>query len=280
MNGPADLRVTAPRGRIPRPLTCAAGLADRSRGRDLLAPPSPLSPRRRARSVPAHPSGEPTRRGHSPETRKRVRFADTLGLELITVCRYSQSHDSQDQDSESESDSPDLVMHVIPNSSHAERKTPSWAESAVLQFQAPVTRPDFDLLVRSQGVCLESVCPQPVCLSGTVRVQNMSFHKDVVVRYTNDHWSSYSEVSASYLPPDITHFSLSTDRFQFRLPLPPAPPGPPGPGGAPPRLEFAVCYRVGGQEYWDSNGGANYALCWRPPSLGPAPQDSAWIHFI
>ncbi|XP_066579004.1 protein phosphatase 1 regulatory subunit 3E [Amia ocellicauda] len=265
-----------PRGRIPRPLTCATGLSDRSRSRDLLAPPSPLSPRRRARSVPIHSPREPIRRCHSPETRKRVRFADSLGLELISVRHYSQSHDP---DSESDSEGGELMIHATPTLSPPPTgKKPSWwSECAVLQFQPPVTRPDFDVLLRCQRVCVESVSPGPVCVTGTVRVQNLSFHKQVLIRYTFDRWASHSQVTGAYLPPTVQHFSLSTDRFQFRLPLP-APPC--SPLALPPSLEFAVCYCVQGEEFWDSNEGQNYAICWTDCPPAPPQQDTAWIHFI
>ncbi|GCB81566.1 hypothetical protein scyTo_0022199, partial [Scyliorhinus torazame] len=45
------------------------------------------SRRRRARSLPARAE---SRRSRSPDTRKRVRFADSLGLELAAVKRFSQ----------------------------------------------------------------------------------------------------------------------------------------------------------------------------------------------
>ena len=47
-----------------------------------------LSRGRRARSAPAGGSGIRALRNHSPDTRKRVRFADALGLELAAVRRF------------------------------------------------------------------------------------------------------------------------------------------------------------------------------------------------
>lgn len=43
---------------------------------------------RRARSAPAGGSGARAARSRSPDTRKRVRFADALGLELAVVRRF------------------------------------------------------------------------------------------------------------------------------------------------------------------------------------------------
>lgn len=43
---------------------------------------------RRARSAPAGGGGARTARSRSPDTRKRVRFADALGLELAVVRRF------------------------------------------------------------------------------------------------------------------------------------------------------------------------------------------------
>ncbi|XP_011786351.1 PREDICTED: protein phosphatase 1 regulatory subunit 3E [Colobus angolensis palliatus] len=61
------------------------------------------------------------------------------------------------------------------------------------------------------------------------------------------------------------------DRFAFRLPAPPI-------GGA---LVFALRYRVTGHEFWDNNGGRDYALRGpEHPGSGGVPEPQGWIHFI
>ena len=61
------------------------------------------------------------------------------------------------------------------------------------------------------------------------------------------------------------------DRFSFRLPAPPI-------GGS---LLFALRYRVTGREFWDNNGGRDYALRGpEHPGSGGNPEPQGWIHFI
>ncbi|KAK6467814.1 protein phosphatase 1 regulatory subunit 3E [Huso huso] len=281
------------RSRIPRPLTCAEGLSESIRGRDSQATPPLVSPRRRARSAPAHSQKEPIRRWHSPDTRKRVRFADWLGLELTSVIHYSQQ--SQDQDSDSEKEGSDWSTQDTPTASKEpmtwpSQHLPSQSCFAEPQFSDPVSRPEFHSLVRERRICLESARVESLCVSGSARVLNLAFQKEVCVRYSLDNWATYSEIQASYLPPSRDTYgfgigdSVGMDRFHFRLPLPPRDP-PYLKTGHPeqlPSLEFALCYRVLGQEYWDSNEGVNYAVCWRtmlPPSM-LTDENSAWIHFI
>lgn len=84
-------------------------------------------------------------------------------------------------------------------------------------------------------------------LTGTVRVNNLAFKKEVFVRYTVDNWLSYRDLPAQYAAsPSLTH-----DDFVFSFPIPIS-----LPHGR--KVAFAVCYRVAGQEHWDNNDGQNY----------------------
>lgn len=64
--------------------------------------------------------------------------------------------------------------------------------------------------VTRQGVQLESLCLRTPLVFLTVRVLNMAFEKHVFVRMSVDHWKSYTDVPASYLPGTA---DPSTDRF-------------------------------------------------------------------
>lgn len=76
-------------------------------------------------------------------------------------------------------------------------------------------------------------------------VQNYAYDKDVTVRYTTDGWNSYKDAKLSYSntnangtetwTADIDAHFLNRDNF-----------------------EFAVCYKVNGNEFWANNFGANY----------------------
>lgn len=106
-------------------------------------------------------------------------------------------------------------------------------------------------------------------MAGSVRVLDLAYEKRVSVRWSADGWRSHREAPAAYAGPAPP--PPRADRFAFRLPAPPA-------GGA---LLFALRYRVTGLEFWDNNGGRDYAL--RGPELpggGGTPEPQGWIHFI
>lgn len=131
----------------------------------------------------------------------------------------------------------------------------------------------------------------------------MTFDKKVTVRLTCDEWKTFRDVDASYVPSGLqlpstrrssTSFSSSSsaaaasssssssssssaasssppppqtfnlfDTFSFSVALPTRP--------APERVEFCLRYVAGaGAEYWDNNGGANYALV-KPDAAAAAP---------
>ncbi|CED83453.1 Protein phosphatase, regulatory subunit PPP1R3C/D [Phaffia rhodozyma] len=112
-------------------------------------------------------------------------------------------------------------------------------------------------------------------LKGTVVVRNITFGKWVNVRFTMDDWHTVSEVAASHsvhipatsLGP-VSSGSQGWDRFTFSIKLDDV------------RqkinektLLLAVKYSIdGGQEWWDSNAGANYRFQFnKQPSPLPSP---------
>ncbi|KAI9319418.1 putative phosphatase regulatory subunit-domain-containing protein [Dichotomocladium elegans] len=85
-----------------------------------------------------------------------------------------------------------------------------------------------------------------VMLFGHCLVANLSFEKQVFVRYTTDAWETHIDVEATY------HDSLATgglDRFSFKLMMDPEK-----------EIQLALRYIVNGQEYWDNNNSENYRL--------------------
>ncbi|KIW62564.1 hypothetical protein, variant [Phialophora macrospora] len=92
-------------------------------------------------------------------------------------------------------------------------------------------------------------------LVGNIAVQNLAFHKSVVVRFTLDYWKTTSEIVADYNN-DVRrkgpHDNL--DHFNFSIKL-----------ADQANLEtktmfFCVRYNVNGQEFWDNNGTFNYQV--------------------
>ncbi|XP_030058514.1 protein phosphatase 1 regulatory subunit 3E-like [Microcaecilia unicolor] len=261
----------------------ASAIEKASRGRD--PGPSPLSPgsRRRAKSLPSPAQrccqAQPLQIAQSPTRRKKVRFADSLGLELISVRHFCDAEQP-------------LVPPRVTAALRCRESAPAGSELSVMPGGAalqsilleplfathPGAAPDFVERVKQRRVCLEALRTDGFGLSGLVRVLNLSYEKAVAVRYSLDHWLTCAEAAAYYQPPGSSCSSSAecsaTDLFSFRLVAPVLLER----GGM---LEFAVRYRVAGAEYWDNNNGGNYKV--RSHKLRVSPPgdlDSAWIHFI
>ncbi|BFZ54837.1 hypothetical protein PYCC9005_001874 [Savitreella phatthalungensis] len=92
-------------------------------------------------------------------------------------------------------------------------------------------------------------------LIGRVAVRNLSFEKHVRVRYTMDYWRTTSESGAEFTS-DVRKKQREDgfDRFLFNIKIDDFT------GVTDKTMFFCVRYVVGGQEYWDSNGGMNFRV--------------------
>ncbi|XP_043107259.1 protein phosphatase 1, regulatory subunit 3Db [Puntigrus tetrazona] len=245
--------------------------------------PKPVSPqepvvRRRRQSCEPEPKPIMRRRAKSlsSSTDKRacrtaqVRFVDSLGLELEDVKFFKASED------------PMVPVHVITrllaSSELASRKN--------LALSLPYFQPSFPVNMLAEAGFLERLCRQPVCLEqvfcselgiiGTVRVLNLAYEKEVAVRYSFTDWRSSAESKACWI--STVHRDgprPESDVFRFHLPVPPFILQP----GA--MLQFAICYRVCGFEYWDNNEGCNYKLTCQTYKLTvPRECEDSLVHFI
>lgn len=111
---------------------------------------------------------------------------------------------------------------------------------------------DFRRRLDTNNVSLENVIVKEAeqAVVGTVKVRNLAFQKEVIVRTTADEWRTHEDAFCTYVAnsPPAHGVTVIYDTFSFRLTLPPRSR----------KLEFCVCYRCGGVEYWDNNGGGNY----------------------
>ena len=181
---------------------------------------------RRPRTPPGTPS------------RKTVRFADALGLDLETV-RHILELD------------PGCPSPPIPSlnlDGACQRNVKS-----VLRFcfDQPGGRPDFLHRLYTQNICLENVVVSDMTVVGTIKVRNLNYNKEVRVRYSWDCWSSHCNVLAVYVAGSCDG---PTDRFSFAFTVPRSH------TGLGDKVFFAVFYQVGGQVYWDNNIGHNYLM--------------------
>ncbi|KAJ1664615.1 hypothetical protein IW140_004008 [Coemansia sp. RSA 1813] len=105
-------------------------------------------------------------------------------------------------------------------------------------------------------VVLESIKYGNKTLVGTIKVHNVAFEKQVLVRLTQNSWKDVKDVHATFLRV-ITGADGSRpgiDRFRFSIPTDDS--ASTADGAI--TISMCVCYRVNGQEYWDNNKGTNY----------------------
>ncbi|KAM8792346.1 protein phosphatase 1 regulatory subunit 3G [Rhynchonycteris naso] len=215
--------------------------------------------------------------------KKRVQFADSLGLSLASIKHFSEAEEPQ---------VPSAVLsrfRSFPMSAGDLQQLPSLlaAASAPLAAPLPRLRPLFELprpgaadeRLRRQRVCLERVhCSAPwgAEVTGSGRVLGCPGPRAVAVRYTFTEWRSFLDVAAELQPEPVAlqrqeapsgepgpgHAEEeSTERFHFSLYLPLGLQPKEGEINAPDvAIHFAVCYRCSQGEYWDNNTGANYTL--------------------
>uniref|UniRef100_A0A4W4GHN9 CBM21 domain-containing protein n=1 Tax=Electrophorus electricus TaxID=8005 RepID=A0A4W4GHN9_ELEEL len=220
----------------------------RPRGREsFLKPPQSPTQRRRCKSLPS--SAERARleiaRSRSPSSQKKVRFADSLGLELISVKHFDDT------------DMPEIPDRIINKFKKGRAlhlnnfdKSTSSVQSTFMEmlFTVPGTLPDFLDRVKEVKVLLERVETDEFSISGIVRVLNVAFEKSVSLRYTMNNWITFIDILASYIPHSSDGF---TDKFSFKIITPTFLDS----GGT---LQFAIKYTVNGAEFWDNNDGNNY----------------------
>ncbi|XP_018020774.1 protein phosphatase 1 regulatory subunit 3B isoform X2 [Hyalella azteca] len=175
--------------------------------------------------------------------KKRVAFADTLGHTLAQIKVITERPDCPPFWSAE-------FIEKVTGGFSAEKPPNRWE----LTFSQPVSDyMGFKLRLDRENVALENVVIEETqgIVKGTVKVRNLSFHKDVLVRYSSDAWLSSRDVSGVFIPAPTTSVAYDLyDRFSFEIPLPEA--------NLTDKLEFCVRFSCDGREYWDNNSGRNY----------------------
>ncbi|KAF7282578.1 hypothetical protein GWI33_002300 [Rhynchophorus ferrugineus] len=105
------------------------------------------------------------------------------------------------------------------------------------------------MMVSLENVIVKEADEQVV---GTVKVKNLAFHKEVFVRMSIDEWKTHEDAFCNFVPNNLpgTGTYVVFDTFSFKINLPPKSR----------RVEFCVCFKCEGLEYWDSNDSANYII--------------------
>ncbi|XP_069607315.1 protein phosphatase 1 regulatory subunit 3D isoform X1 [Ranitomeya imitator] len=222
--------------------------------------------RRRTKSLPSSPERK-TAAKCRPRCQK-VRFADSLGLELAEVKVFNTG------------DNPFIPLHVLSRLSINSDLCCSQDFEVSIQylepdFKQPVEGGDFPERLHQYCVCLEKVTSsEELGISGTIRVVNLAFEKMVLVRYSFTNWKTHYEAKATWQKSDATVVP-GTDIFAFVIPLPPFL------QQICSVVQFAIRYQVAGKDYWDNNYGKNYTFISKSHRLKmPKDCEQSWIHFI
>lgn len=204
---------------------------------------------RRAKSLSACPEGA---RG-AEEGRKRVKFADSLGLSLARVKHFSSL------------DEPQIPSKVLSRHRSFPLEQQDLLSGLCHSFAAGL-RPDRPLAclpelrdteqrVRRLRVCLERLAATQLDVRGHVRVlSGCATGREVGVRYTFNDWLSHMDAQA--VPVAVAEQGLVGVRFTFTVYTPPLA----GPGSA---VHLAVYLKCVEGEFWDNNEGQNYTVRYR-----------------
>ena len=175
---------------------------------------------------------------------KKVSFADVFGLKLEVV-KTTTPCNSEDNLCE---------LHGVPderkNRCDVNGNIPRVQQKKCLLpcFVAPSRIDGFMRRLHAQNVCLENITCEKFVVSGLIRVTNLSYRKEVNVRFTLDGWETYRDIWADYMS---SCSDGKNDKFTFRITVP-------FDFEVNRHMEFAIRYRVLNQEFWDNNDGKNY----------------------
>ena len=190
---------------------------------------------------------------NSTEPRKTVHFADTKGLALVSTFFFTTDKSLQENLTQQEH-----FGHVTTEFGkirQVKRPKPTGERVRLLNYKSSIPTKTFEENLHKNNVSLEKTFCNKNGVYGRIRVKNIKYEKEVMVRYTLDSWATYKEQIASYI---LGGSVDNTDTFFFHVTLPSS--------NLEQKMEFALRYKVNGQTHWDNNFGDNYRLLHLPPS--------------
>ncbi|XP_076364531.1 protein phosphatase 1 regulatory subunit 3C-B-like [Tachypleus tridentatus] len=175
---------------------------------------------------------------------KRVCFADDKGLALTHVRVMKETSDCPPSWT-------DQFLAQVTQSIKTEEEPENGWEVA---FSQPASEyVEFRNKLEQQRVSLENVIIKNQEISGTIKVKNISFKKDVFVRITFNSWSSFEDFPANYVNNGLGDMTSLYDTFSFSVSIPSV-------AYKYEVIEFCVCFKCGDLEFWDNNGETNYRI--------------------
>jgi len=191
---------------------------------------------------------------------KHVTFADSKGFELTRI-KYLYEAPNEPPRSFTEGESFYEALKNLRLTS-CDEKTHSLKPQMKPQTRFHLTFPqpfadfqDFRQRLEDGGVVLENCSIESSgVLSGSIKVKNFAFNKEVIVRITCDQWKTFVDRLCSF-DPNSSRCDPSHDTFIFNIndlarSLPTNCTS----------AHFCIKYTCAGHEYWDSNKGANYTI--------------------
>lgn len=182
------------------------------------------------------------------KNKKRVVFADDRGLALEQVKVMTEPSDCPPRWRD------EFFEHVTRGET---------VKVALDRWEPVFPQPASDYLefrrkLEHDNVSLENVIARETdqTVSGTVKVKNLAFNKEVTVRVSTDNWISFKNYQCSYVPSGSEGTSVCDiyDTFSFIFEIPPEA------ASKGHTIVFCILYNCEGDEYWDNNGGNNYKL--------------------
>lgn len=190
------------------------------------------------------------RRSRSKQCVKRVRFADSLGLDLENLQYFVKEAEQQQQYS--------IHFSSLPSSSSPPPQLPNIPKTLINQPAPRLvlhnfpyrSEHEYQSKTRESRVCVAALRASGSSIVGQVNLLNVAFDKVVVVRYTTNGWATQEQIVANY-----SHRLFATDdidAFNFTIAIPVK--------LTEGKCEFCVQYQVAGEEFWDNNDGQNYIV--------------------
>lgn len=176
--------------------------------------------------------------------KKRVSFADDRGFDLVEVREIPGSGGSASRWA-------DNFLTLLMG-----RQKPTDERNWKIAFEHPPWNDEgLEMLLKQNGVVLESVSVDGHTLSGKIKVTNLAYEKDVFLRITFDRWVSHTDIKAAYVypKPKLVKVQNIYDNFTFNLDIPQS-------AFRYDVVEFCIGYKCNGEKHWDNNGGINYRL--------------------
>ena len=202
----------------------------------------------RSHSIGSPTSGERTDKKFELRKSKSVHFADSMGLPLLSVLTFNAEKELQEEFSKLMAlDHRERWSTMADKCCSTKQGSSAVPKSKETFFASPKI---LAKKVEMQKICLEKTELLESAVRGTACVDNLSYKKDVIVRFTFDKWRTQQDVQGAF----HSHSrEQNFDRFVFEIPIP-------NDATAPKnfKVEFAVAYNVLGDSHWDNNNGFNY----------------------